>query len=280
MRVHRHKAGALALAFATLTALFWGGGASAADRAEYREFLEVTGFDVAITSMQQGAMAGPGIAGEAPDAFGTQYTALAERVFDPDLMLSRAIDMMEAVLPEALLEHGAAFYGSGLGQRLVAVENESHVTDDDVRYAEGQEIVDRLGEENPGRLEDYAAMMDAIGGVESSLRAVLEVQLRYLLAAMAAGSVDIDYSEAELRAILEEQAPEIRNNIAVFSMLGAAYTYRDLSDDDISAYRAALEDEAMRQVYEILNAIQFQVMAERYEALAEALPELTPEQEI
>jgi len=276
MRVHQHIAGALVLA----SAMLWGLAATAAERAEYREFLEITGFDVAITSMQQGAMAGPGITGEAADAFGRQYTALAERVFDPDLMLERAIDMMEAVLPDPLLEHGAAFYGSALGQRLVEVENASHVTDDELRYAEGQEIVERLGEDNPARLEDYAAMMDAIGGVESSLRAVLEVQLRYLLAAMAAGSVDIDYSEAELRALLEEQAPEIRNNITVFSMLGAAYTYRDLSDADVSAYRAALEEEAMRQVYEILNAIQFQVMAERYEALAEALPSLTPEQEL
>lgn len=276
MRVHQHIAGALVLA----SAMLWGLAASAAERAEYREFLEITGFDVAITSMQQGAMAGPGITGEAADAFGRQYTALAERVFDPDLMLERAIDMMEAVLPEALLEHGVAFYGSELGQRLVQVENASHVTEDDLRYAEGQEIVERLGEDNPARLEDYAAMMNAIGGVESSLRAVLEVQLRYLLAAMAAGSVDIDYSEAELRALLEEQAPEIRNNITRFSMLGAAYTYRDLSDADIGAYRAALEEEAMRQVYEILNAIQFQVMAERYEALAEALPDLTPEQEL
>ncbi|GGD30602.1 hypothetical protein [Sinisalibacter lacisalsi] len=276
MRVQGNMAGALVLAFATL----WGVVAGAADRAEYRQFLEVTGFDVAITSMQQGAMAGPGIAGDAPDAFGRQYTALARRVFDPELMLDRAVEMMEAVLPEPLLEHGMDFYGSELGRRLVAVENESHVTEDDVRHEQGREIVERLGETNPARLEDYSAMMDAIGGVESSLRAVIEVQLRYLLAAMAAGSVDIDYSEAELRALLEEQAPEIRSNIALYSMLGAAYTYRDMSDADIEAYRAALEDPAMMQVYEILNAIQFQVMAERYEALAEALAGLTPEQEI
>jgi hypothetical protein len=276
MRVHQHIIAALVLALAPL----WGLAASAAERSEYREFLEITGFDVAITSMQQGAMAGPGITGDAADAFGRQYTALAERVFDPDLMLERAVDMMAAVLPDALLEHGVDFYGSELGQRLVEVENASHRTDDDQRHAEGEEIVARLSEENPARLEDYGAMLDAIGGVESSLRAVLEVQLRYLLAAMAAGSVDIDYSEAELRALLEEQAPEIRSNITMFSMLGAAYTYRDLSDADISAYRAALEAEPMRQVYEILNAIQFQVMAEGYEALAEALPGLTPEQDI
>ncbi len=63
-------------------------------------------------------------------------------------------------------------------------------------------------------------------------------------------------------------------------MLGTAYAYRDFSDADVRAYREALEDPQMRQVYELLNAIQFEVMAERYEVLAAELAGLTPEQEI
>lgn len=275
MLIRRFTFGALGLVLAMIVAL----SAQAAEREDYRRFLEVTGFDVAITSMQQGAMAGPGIAGDAPDAFGQQYVALAEKVFDPDLMLDRAIEMMAAVMPDALLAHGEAFYGSDLGRRLVAAENESHVTDDDIRYAEGETIAAALAEGSPERLDDYRAMMEAIGGVEASVRAVIEVQYRYLLAAMAAGSVEFDFSPDELRALLEEQIPEISQNIAAFSMLGAAYTYRDFSDADMRAYREALEKEPMRQVYEILNAIQFQVMAERYEALAAELAGLTPEQE-
>ncbi|GKY87915.1 hypothetical protein [Sinisalibacter aestuarii] len=270
----------VAAAAVVMMAALWAVAAQAAERETLRHFLEVTGFDVAITSMQQGAMAGPGIAGDAPDAFGRQYTALAERVFDPDLMLERAIDMMEAVMPDELVQHGVDFYGSPLGQRLVVAENESHMTDDDTRYAEGQVLLETLTETAPGRIEDLGAMMDAIGGVDASVRAVVEVQLRYLLAAMAAGTLDIDYSEAELRALIAEQIPDIRQNIAVYSMLGAVYAYRDFSDEDVHAYREALEEADMRQVYELLNAIQFEVMAERYEVLAGELSGLTPEQEI
>jgi len=276
MPVRKSIFSAIVVAIASLFAL----AAAAAERADYRQFLEVTGFDVAITSMQQGAMAGPGIAGDAPDAFGQQYVVLAERVFDPEVMLARAVEMMSAILPEPLLDHGVAFYGSDLGQRLVAAENESHMTDDDMRYAAGEEIVARLGDSAPERLEDYRLMMEAIGGVDASVRAVIEVQYRYLLAAIAAGSVEIDLSPAELRTLLEDQIPEIRDNVAVFSMLGAAYTYRDFSDADIRAYREALENPSMRQVYEILNAIQFQVMAERYEVLAAELAGLSPQQDI
>jgi hypothetical protein len=276
MQAIRNVTAVLVVAVAGL----WATAVAAADRETMRHFLEVTGFDVAITSMQQGAMAGPGIAGDAPGAFGRQYIALAERVFDPELMLERAVDMMAAVMPEDLVDHGIAFYGSDLGKRLVDAENESHMTDDDQRYEVGQALLETLSADAPGRIEDYGAMMDAIGGVDSSVRAVVEIQVRYMLAAMAAGSVDIDYSEEELRGLIAEQIPEIRQNVAVYSMLGTAYAYRDFSDADVRAYREALEDPQMRQVYELLNAIQFEVMAERYEVLAAELAGLTPEQEI
>ena len=274
------RARVLMTALAALVLSIWSAAAGAADRAALRDFLEVTGFDVAITSMQQGAMAGPGIAGDAPDDFGLQYTRLAEQVFDPDLMLERALDMMAAILPDDLLEHGAGFYASDLGQRLVVAENQSHLVDDDLKFAEGEAILEALVEANPDRVDDYGAMNDAIGGIESSVRAVAEIQLRYLLAAISAGSVDLAYSEDELRALIEAQIPDIRQNVAVYSILGAAYTYQGFSDGEMRAYRAALEAPEMRQVYEILNAIQFQIMAERYEALAEALAGLAPQQDI
>lgn len=274
------RAGTLALALAAVWLLAAIAPVRAADREVYRAFLETTGFDVAITSLQQDAMSGPGMSGQEANDFGNQYVALAEQVFDPELMLDRAIDMMAAVMPDELVAHGVAFYASDLGKRLVEVENASHQTPFDVRRAEGEAIVAELAETNPGRLEDFQAMMDAIGGVDASVRAVLEVQIRYLLAAMAAGTVDFEFSEEELRAIMAEQEPMMKAEIARGSIVGAAYTYRDVSDEDIRAYRAALEEPMMRQVYEALNAIQYQVMAERYEVLAGRLAGLSPQTDL
>ena len=276
MQITRKLTGALVL----IVALAWAPLAQAADRATLRQFLEVTGFDVAITSMQQGAMAGPGIAGTAPGDFGNQYTQLAERVFDPDLMLERAIEIMAAGMPDSLVDYGIDFYGSDLGQRLVVAENESHLTPDEKRYAEGEALLGTMVADNPGRVEDYRLMMEAIGGVESSVRAMVEIQVRYLISAIGAGMVDIDYSEAELRALIEEQVPEMRRDMEIYSMLGTAYAYRDFSDDDVRAYREALETPEMRQIYELLNAIQFEVMAERYEVLAGELAGLAPQQDL
>lgn len=270
----------LAGAFALVLAAGWTFAAQAAERDTLRAFLETTGFDVAISSLQQEAMSGPGMSGGEADDFGSQYVKLAERIFEPELMLNRAVDMMQAVMPDDLVDHGAAFYAGDLGQKLVAMENASHMADADARRIEGEAVAAELAASNPDRLEDYQAMMDAIGGVDAGVRAILEVQIRYLMSAMAAGSIELDYSEAELRLLLGEQAAAIREEIARSSIIGAAYTYQSLSDDEVKAYREALEDPQMQDVYEILNAVQFEVMAERYEALAVELAKLAPQTEL
>ena len=117
MRLNR-----LAPFFAVLFTLVWTvSGAQAAEDGKIREFLKVTGFDVAIASIQLGAMAGPALTGEDPEVFGKQWTRLAEEIFDPDEMIDDAVEMLAAVMPDPLLDHGVDFYGSDLGQRVVAV---------------------------------------------------------------------------------------------------------------------------------------------------------------
>lgn len=254
--------------------------AVAAERDSAREFLEVTGFDVAIASMQQGAMNGPGIAGADPDEFGSDWARLAEEVFEPEGMIEDSLDMMEEIMPQELVDHGIGFYGSELGQRLVEAENASQGMDSDRKMAEGELVVTRLADENPARIDEYRRITEAIGGVETSVRSVIEVQVRYLMAAMVAGASDIQFSEAELRDILSEQKGQLHQAIEMNSILGSAYVYQDFSDADVEAYRVALEDPQMQQVYEILNGIQFEIMADRYEELAGRLADLAPQTDI
>ncbi len=277
MSFERFMAGA-AVAVATLC--FGAAVAVAADRETSREFLETTGFDVAITSMQQTAMNGPGIAGADPDAFGSEWVRLAEEVFDPDAMIEQTLDMMEAIMPQDLVDHGIAFYESPLGTRLVAAENAAQNMDHERQLAEGEMIVTRLVEENPARIKEFRLMTEAIGGAESSVKAVIEIQVRYLMSAMAAGASDIRFSEDELREMLSAQAPRIRETVETSSVLGSAYVYQDFSDAEVVAYREALQEPNMQQVYEILNGIQFEVMGDRYETLASRLAELAPQTDI
>lgn len=254
--------------------------AQAADEKDIREFLEVTGFDVAIASIQQGAMAGPALTGEDPDVFGRQWTKLAEEIFNPDEMVSEAVEMIGAIMPDDLLAHGAAFYGSTLGQRLVEVENESHMADDAEKYAEGEKITADLLDQDSIRIQVFREMGNAIGSTDTAIRSIVEIQVRYLMAAVAAGVSDFDISEEDLRLMLMEQSGEMRRNIEVNTLVANAYAYRDLSDEELIDYLSALQNPKMGQVYEILNAVQYQIMADRYETLATRLAELQPEQEL
>lgn len=254
--------------------------ASASDETEIRSFLKITGFDVAIESIQLGAMAGPALTGEDPDVFGRQWQELAEEVFEPQSMLDDAIEMLSAVLPQDVLDHGMAFYESPLGQRLVEVENQSHMTEDEVKYAEGADIVADLVKSGDLRVQVYKAMGDAIGSTDIAIRSLIEIQVRYLLAAMAAGASELELDENDLRGILQSQTDVMRNGIEENSLVANAYAYRDVSEADLIDYLSALQDPKMGQVYEILNAVQFEIMANRYETLASRLGELSPEQEL
>ncbi|MDA5095723.1 hypothetical protein O2N63_16650 [Aliiroseovarius sp. KMU-50] len=254
--------------------------AQGADQEKIREFLTVTGFDVAIESIQQGALAGPALTGSAPDQFGRQWTRLAKQVFAPENMIKDAINMIEAVMPEELLDHGISFYGSALGQEVVAIENESHMADDAIRQVEGEKLVRDLIDTQSPRLDVFRAMTNAVSSVDVAIRSIVEIQVRYLMAASAAGAADLEFDEEDLRAMLLEQQGEMRRNIEASGLISNAYTYRMLSDQALIDYLSALQDPEMQKVYEVLNAIQYEIMADRYEALAAQLAGLQPETDL
>ena len=59
-----------------------------------------------------------------------------------------------------------------------------------------------------------------------------------------------------------------------------AYTYRDFTDVEVAQYRDALATDEMKEVYELMNAIHFAIMADRYERLAVKMVKLHPLQEL
>ena len=123
-------------------------------------------------------------------------------------------------------------------------------------------------------------MNKAIDSAGNSVRAIQEIQYRFLLAASAAGVVDLKVDPDELRAMLLEDEPRLRRALQESALTGAAYTYRDFSDADLEAYAEALEHPAMQRVYELLNAVQYEIMANRFEVLAARMGTLQSGQDI
>ncbi|SEP12622.1 hypothetical protein SAMN04490248_12721 [Salinihabitans flavidus] len=243
-------------------------------------FLEVTGFDVALGSIADAAGEAPEMLGLPDNAFGADWTRLSEEVFDREVMLDRALDILDATLEDDLLEHASQFYGGALGRRLVQAENRAHRADDRTIRIEGQEIVDRLREENPARLAYYERMNHAIDPEGIAVRALQEVQIRFLMAAAASGVVQLRLDEEGLRAMMAENEEALREQMAASALRSAAYTYRDFSDDEILTYTEALEHPDMQTVYELMNAVHYEIMTNRFEVLAHRMGELHPGQDL
>ncbi len=251
--------------------------ADRADRDRIAEFLEVTGFDVALESIRLSAGTAPSMLGMDTQAFGTQWTQLTGRVFDTGEMHGLALDMLQQTLSPDLLDHANDFYGSDFGQRIVAAENSSHLVEDDAAKTEaGEAIVSALVRHGSDRLEDLQRMIRSIDSSGTSLRAIQEIQVRFLMAAAGAGVIELRMDEADLRAFLSSMDDDLRRSIQVSALSNAAFTYQAFSDEEVEDYADALEHPKMREVYDLMNAVQYEVMANRFEALAAEMADLQP----
>ena len=253
----------------------------AADRDRLEAFLEVTGFGVALDSLALGAADAPKMLGMQASDFGSDWERVALEVFDTDEMRDVALDILSQTLSDEDLAHAAGFYASDLGQRLVEVENASHMVEDDsAKRKEGEERVAemmRAGDERLQVLKELNAAVDQSG---NAVRAIQEVQVRFLMAASHAGVLDRSIDEQSLRALLKQGEDELRIELKAGALAGAAYTYADISTEDLKAYREALEHPQMQRVYELMNAVQFEIMAGRYERLAMRMADLHPGQDL
>jgi len=253
----------------------------AAERDKVEAFLAVTGFDVALDSIALSAGSAPKMLGLDPGLFGSEWTRLSREVFDTGQMRDMALVILVPALDEDALNHAAGFYATDLGQRLVEAENRTHmIEDDDEKQAEGLRLLERMRETVPDRAAMLERMNGAIDASGTSLRALQEIQFRFLMAASAAGVVDLHADADELRALLKQNEDALREAIRASALASAAYTYRDFSDAELAAYTEALEHPLMQEVYELLNAVQYEIMANRFEALAARMAGLRPGQDI
>lgn len=245
------------------------------------EFLEVTGFDVALDSIRLSADTAPQMLGLETQAFGSEWSRLVKEVFAPEILHDMALEILDNTLNDELLSHATAFYNSDLGKRLVAVENKSHMVEEDgLKSESGDQIIEGLaGIESP-RIAILQRLNGASDVEDSSVNAIQEVQVRFLMAAAAAGVIDLQMDEPDLREAMKGQQEEMRTSIRASALANAAYTYQAFSDSEVAAYAEALEDPKMQKVYALMNAVQYEIMANRFEAIAVRLSAMQPSQEL
>lgn len=266
---------------AALMAMFMAFSAIAAERDKVEAFLSVTGFDVALDSIRLTAGSAPEMLGIDAEAFGSEWTRLVDEVFETEVLHDLGTDILEQTLTDEMLAHGADFYASGLGQRLVEAENASHMIEDSAeKTAKGEAIIANLVETGSDRLASLKRMNAAIDVSGTGARALQEIQIRFLMAAARAGVIELRMNAEELRLTMQAQEGSLRLALQKSALSGSAYTYRDFSDHEVEAYAAALEHSDMQLVYELMNAVQYEIMANRFEKLAERMANLNQGQDL
>lgn len=255
--------------------------ARAADPERLEAFLEVTGFDVALESIRLSADSAPAMLGIQADAFGSEWSRLVSEVFKTDLMHDMALDILSNTLDDDLLTHAAAFYATDLGKRLVVAENASHMQEDDALKSEsGAAIVSglvRIGSPRVALLNQLNAASDV---EDSAIKSIQEVQIRFLLAAAGAGVIDLQMDEPDLREALRRQEGDMRTAIKTNALANAAYTYQAFSDAEVQEYAEVLAAPKMQAVYALMNAVQYEIMANRFEEVANRLSGMQPSQDL
>jgi len=104
--------------------------------------------------------------------------------------------------------------------------------------------------------------------------------LRFLSAAAAADVIQLKVDEAQLRALIAEGREALTEQMAEGAIAGAAWTYQSFTDAEITQYAEALEHPTMQKIYELMNAVQYEIMANRFETLAVRMNELHPGQDL
>ena len=253
---------------------------SAADRNAIETFMKVTGFDVSLESMRVSASDAPAMLGLDAADFGVSWKRIADELFEPESLKNDAVGILQQALSENVLVHASEFYASELGIRLVKAENLSHFEDSDQKKIDGELILAELLDRSSPQPQYFREMADSIGALESGIRSFREVQVRFIMAAMGAGLIDRQIDEAGLRSMLAQQDAEIKTNMLQSLIIANSYTYRNFTDLEIAQYRDALATDEMKEVYELMNAIHFALMADRYEQMALKMVKLHPLQEL
>lgn len=252
----------------------------AADRNAIETFMKVTGFDVSLESMRVSASDAPAMLGLDAADFGVSWKRIADELFEPESLKNDAVGILQQALSENVLVHASEFYASELGVRLVKAENLSHFEDSDQKKIDGELILTELLDRSSPQPQYFREMADSIGALESGIRSFREVQVRFIMAAMGAGLIDRQIDEADLRSMLAQQDAEIKTNMLQSLIIANSYTYRNFTDLEIAQYRDALATDEMKEVYELMNAIHFALMADRYEQMALKMVKLHPLQEL
>ena len=177
-----------------------------------------------------------------PGRGGPAWQAQVDRIYDTDQMAREMSRETAARLTEAEIDTLTQFFGSDLGQRIIALEISARqaLLDPAIEAAAEEAYAEMEAQDDP-RLAALSGFVTANDLVEMNVVGALNSNWAFYQGLEAGGAFDGRMSQDQMLAEVWGQEDEIRaeTELWVYSYLGLAY--RPLSDDDLATYTALSE---------------------------------------
>lgn len=241
----------LILAFVSISAP-----AHTQDAAKLRDLLSLVGFDTSLASIPSGIIYSMKNS-PTPDVDATMREVigdLATMHFAPSGMKQSIVASMANALTDAQLDDLSAYYSEGLGKRATELEIAAQQPGvEEIVETEGFEILQRLIDSEDERLSSYQRLAESMNAFE--IGTALAMNITYAVLSGMMGSPQLPYSltDEEILEIVNGQSEQIRAQLTEAIFVNFAYTYREMSIEELDAYVAFLETDTARTFYSSVN---------------------------
>ncbi|MCP5071724.1 MAG: hypothetical protein GY947_00305 [Rhodobacteraceae bacterium] len=249
------------IVFAAVFTLFGAVHAFAIEPQKMREVLELIGFDHAVAFTHRSIKsAGQRAGGENAD-FQRAWDEAAEDVFSIDKVFELLVQTNAESFSEADYDELMLYFSDGLGRRVTDLENAAQSVEGQAEMADiGMKLVAKLFDENPERLRQIKSMNDELDTEENAVAAAMNFGYALMVGMTSAQGKPSEMTDEEILNQLRQQEPALRSRIRESLMLSTAYTYRDLTNEDMDAYIGFLQSPVGRKLYQKVEGSRREIM--------------------
>lgn len=237
--------------------------------------LKLIGFDAFVEGLALSFQDSDNALAQSDEGFGVAWDLAARQVFPADDMLEEIVGQMDGALPAENIDEMIQFFESDLGRKVTELEVAAQTGEGAARLqSEGSAILTDMIENDPARLQQYAAMVDALGIVEAQVTTAMNINFAIMTGMSASGKLPYEMSEEEILGNIAAQQDMFRADIQDNVFITFAYTYQDLSDAELAAYIDFLTSQNGRALYTNINRATEDVLSVRARAFGTRLMEL------
>lgn len=255
--------------------------ASAANGNATETLLKLLGYDVFVESFSETLRSTNNQIAGSDTRLAVAWELAASETFPANQMMDEIVSAMDGTLDSDHVVEATEFLSSELGVLVTNMEIEAQRPDESDRVdAQGETILAELIEKKAPRLDAYTDMIDALGAIDNEVAAAMNLNYAIYAGMSQSGKLPYQLSEAEILELVVSQQDMLRAHIRdkIYTMF--AYTYRDLSDDQLSDYIGFLTSKAGTAVYGAIHVATEGVLSTRAQRFGNRLMELQNVQEL